>query len=99
MVCYGDVDASGKDALGNEFMIPSEKVFILFYFYHKLMIHEEKEVRNAQEKVETSSLCFLQNKLQNQFERARNLLEMRETILSCIIMDAYTVQNIFVKNF
>jgi len=42
MVCYGDVDASGKDALGNEFMIPSEKVFILFYFYHKLMIHEEK---------------------------------------------------------
>jgi hypothetical protein len=31
MVCYGDVDASGKDALGNEFMIPSEKVF-LFYF-------------------------------------------------------------------
>ena len=56
-------------------------------------------MRNAQEKVETSSLCFLQNKLQNQFERARNLLEMRETILSCIIMDAYTVQNIFVKNF
>ena len=49
-------------------------------------------MRNAQEKVEISSLCFLQNKLQNQFERARNLLEMRETILSCIIMDAYTLR-------
>jgi len=32
MVCYGDVDASGKDALGNEFMIPSEKVFFLLFF-------------------------------------------------------------------
>jgi hypothetical protein len=38
-------------------------------------------------------------KLRNEFERARNLLEMREVILSCVIMDAYTLQNIFVKNF
>jgi hypothetical protein len=31
MVCYGDVDASGKDAMGAEFMIPSEKVFLFIF--------------------------------------------------------------------
>ena len=31
LVCYGDVDASGKDAMGEEFMIPSEKASLFFF--------------------------------------------------------------------
>jgi len=33
LVCYGDVDASGKDAMGEEFMIPSEKNIAVKNFY------------------------------------------------------------------
>ena len=33
MVCYGDVDASGKDASGEEFMIPAEKNIAVKRFY------------------------------------------------------------------
>ena len=33
MVCYGDVDASGKDARGEEFMIPAEKNIAVKRFY------------------------------------------------------------------
>jgi hypothetical protein len=60
------------------------------------MIHTEKVSEKCPEK---SRDVFFFFKLRNEFERARNLLEMREVILSCVIMDAYTLQNIFVKNF
>ena len=33
MVCYGDVDLSGKDALGEEYMIPAEKNIQVKRFY------------------------------------------------------------------